>query len=71
MGVYMLEHRWAKCASDRLTEDADFRWAHIDFGGYINKQNCRIWNTENPHAYIEKPTHPKLLLFGADFGPEA
>ena len=26
--------------------------------GYVNKQNCRIWGTENPRAYIEKPTHP-------------
>ena len=33
--------------------------AHFDLGGYVNKQNCRIWSTENPHAYIEKPTHPK------------
>ena len=33
--------------------------AHIDLGGYVNKQNCRIWDTENPHAYIKKPTHPK------------
>ena len=23
--------------------------------GYVNKQNCRIWGTENPHAYIENP----------------
>ena len=37
--------------------------AHFDLGGYVNKQNCRIWDTENRHAYIE--------LFGADFGPEA
>ena len=27
---------------------------HFDSGGYVNKQNCRIWGTENPHAYIEK-----------------
>ena len=33
--------------------------AHFDLGGYIKKQNCRIWGTENPHAYIEKPTHSK------------
>ena len=33
--------------------------AHFDLGGYVNKQNCRIWGTENPHACIEKPTHPK------------
>ena len=33
--------------------------AHFDHGGYVNKQNCRTWGTENPHAYVEKPTHPK------------
>ena len=33
--------------------------AHFDLGGYVNKQNCRIWGTENPHACIEKPTHSK------------
>ena len=32
--------------------------AHFDVDGYVNKQNCRIWGTENSHAYIEKPTHP-------------
>ena len=42
--------------------------AHFDLGGYVNKQNCRIWGIENPHAYIEKPTHP---LSGVHFGPEA
>ena len=31
------------------------------FGGYVNQQNCRIWGTENLHAYIEKPTHPKRV----------
>ena len=34
---------------------------HFDQGGYVNKQNCRIWGTENPHGYIEKPTHPQLV----------
>ena len=27
--------------------------AHFDLGGYLNKQNYRVWDTENPHAYIE------------------
>ena len=33
--------------------------AHFDLGGYVNKQNCLIWGTENPHAYIKKPMCPK------------
>ena len=55
-----------KLACDRLTEDDDFGKkiifsdeAHFDLGGYVNKQNCHIWHTENLHAYIEKQTHPK------------
>ena len=58
-----------KWACNRLTEDADFgkkkiifsEEAHFDLGGYVNKQNCRVWSTENPYAYIEKPTHPKRV----------
>ena len=50
-------------ATDRLTEVADFGQKivfsdedHFDLGGFLNKQIC---GTANPHAYIEKPTHPK------------
>ena len=58
MVVYMLEQRLAKWDCDRITEDADFGKqkiifsyeAHFDLGVYVNKQNCRIWGTENPHA---------------------
>ena len=54
-----------KWICDRLTEDADFGKkkiifsdeARFDLGWYVNKQNCRIWGTENPHAYIEKSMH--------------
>ena len=48
---------------------------HFDLGGYINKQNCSIWSTENPYAYIEKPTHSKRVTVwcgfcsGGTFGP--
>ena len=41
--------------------------AHFDLGGYVNKQNCRISDTENPHAYIEKPTHPKRVTVCCGF----
>ena len=62
-------------ATDRLTEDADFGKknmifsdeGHFDLGGYVNKQNCRIWGTENPYAYIEKTTHPKRVTIWCGF----
>ena len=57
-----MSFRLAKWACERLTEDAEF-WqkkkiifsdeAHFDLGVYRNKQNSRIWGTENPYAYIE------------------
>ena len=25
--------------------------AHFDLGGYVNKQYCRIWGTENPKRF--------------------
>ena len=64
-----------KWACDRLTEDADFGKkklvcsdeAHVDLGWYVNKQNCRIWATENPHAYIENPTHAKRVTVWCGF----
>ena len=68
--------RFAKWVSDRLTEDADFgkkkesifsNEVHFDLGGYVNKQNCRICSTENPYAYIEKPTHPKRVTVWCGF----
>ena len=59
--------RFAKWACERLTEDADFGKkkkifsgeAHFNLGEHVNKLNCSIWGTENPYAYIEKPTHLK------------
>ena len=41
--------------------------AHFELGGYLNKQNCCIWGTENPHAYIEKPKHPKQVTVCCGF----
>ena len=63
-----------KWACERLAEDADFGIkiifadeAHFDLGGYVNKQNCRIWGTENPHAYIENPTYTKCVTVWCGF----
>ena len=40
---------------------------HFDLDEYVNKQNCLIWGTENPHAYIEKPTHPIRVTVWCEF----
>ena len=45
-----------------FSDDAPF-----DFGGYVNKQNCLNWGTENPHVYIEKPAHPKRVTVWSGF----
>ena len=41
--------------------------AYFDLGGYVNKYNCHIWSTENPHACIEKPTQPKRVIVWCGF----
>ena len=69
--MYTLEQRWYKRTDFGKKKVIFSDEAHFDVGGYVYKKNCRIWGTENPHAYIEKPTHPNESLFGEDFGPEA
>ena len=45
-----------------FSDETDF-----DLGGYVNKQNCRIWSTVDLHGYIEKPTHPKQVTVWCGF----
>ena len=40
---------------------------HFDLNEYVNKQNGRIWGTENPKPYIEKPTHLKRVSVWCGF----
>ncbi|GFV87288.1 DUF4817 domain-containing protein [Trichonephila clavipes] len=35
--------------------------AHFWLNGYVNRQNCRIWNEANPQVYVETPLHPEKL----------
>ena len=69
-----MRFRFDKWACDRLTEDTDFgkkiifsNEAQFDLVGYVKKQNCRIWDTENTNTYIEKPTHPKRVTVWCGF----
>ena len=65
-----MRFRFAKLACDRLTEDADFGKkiifsdeAHFDLGGYVNKQYCGIWGTENPHTLKSQRIHNESLCW--------
>ena len=74
MMVYTLEQRWEIFRQIDLqkmpfmakkiifSDEFDF-----DLAVYINTQNWSIWGTENPHAYIEKPTHPKQFTAWCGF----
>ena len=31
---------------------------HFHLNGYVNRQNYRIWGSENPHLALEKQAHP-------------
>ena len=66
MVVYTLRSTYRSCRiwQKKIIFSAE---TYFDLGGYVNKQNCRIWGTENPHAYIEKLTHPKRVTVWCGF----
>ena len=41
--------------------------AHFHLGGCINKQNCRIWGSENPKIIIEKPLYLQHVTVWCSF----
>ena len=36
--------------------------AHLTLGGYVNKQNCIIWGSENSQVIEEWLLHPENVL---------
>jgi hypothetical protein len=38
---------------------SDEVWFHLS--GYVNSQNYRIWNSQNPYALLETPLHPQKV----------
>ena len=66
--------KFANWAVGRLAEDGEFYRkiifsdeAHFHLGGYVNKHNCQIWGTENPHVIVEKPMHPSRVTVWCAF----
>ena len=44
--------------------------AYFHLGGYVNKQNCRIWASENLKMLIEKPLCPQRVTVWCGFWAE-
>ena len=59
-----LKIAWSKISI--FTEKSSLDEAHFHIGGYVNKQNCRIWGSKNPNLIIEKPMHTQRVI-DADF----
>ena len=62
---HSLRRRYAEWVLEQQAVNDDFSnqiffsdEAHFSLGGYVNKQNCRIWGSENPEIIVEKPLHP-------------
>ncbi|XP_018375528.1 PREDICTED: uncharacterized protein LOC108769183 [Trachymyrmex cornetzi] len=69
-----LRYQFAVWAIDQLNNDVDFGRkiifsdeAHFHLGGYVNKQNCRIWGSEQPHTIVERPMHPPRVTVWCGF----
>lgn len=41
--------------------------AHFHLEGFVNKQNCRIWGSENPRKIVEKPLYPQRVTVWCGF----
>ena len=41
--------------------------AHFHLGGYLNKQDCRIWGSENLKMIMEKPLYPQRVTVWCGF----
>lgn len=62
---------------DRQNRDADFSnkiifsdEAHFHLDGFVNRQNCRIWGSENPHVIVQKQMHPQRVTVWCGFWAE-
>ncbi|EFN79524.1 hypothetical protein EAI_06736, partial [Harpegnathos saltator] len=41
--------------------------AHFHLDGLVNRQNCRIWGSENPRVIVEKQMHPQRVTVWCGF----
>ncbi|EFN87491.1 hypothetical protein EAI_07403, partial [Harpegnathos saltator] len=44
--------------------------AHFHVDGLVNRQDCRIWGSENPRVIVEKQMHPQRVTVWYGFWVE-
>lgn len=41
--------------------------AHFHLDGFVNRQNCRVWGSENPRVISEKQMHSQRVTVCCGF----
>ena len=41
--------------------------AHFHLDGFVNRQNCRVWDSENPRVISKKQMHPQRVTVWCKF----
>ena len=61
---HLQRRRCVECVLEQQAVDGNFSnkiffsdEAHFTLGGYVNKQSCQIWGSENPQVIEERPLH--------------
>ena len=56
---WVLEQQWVRWTAIFRTKFSSA--INFTLDGYVNKQNCRIWGSENPQVIEERPLHLKKV----------
>lgn len=71
---HLERRKFADFVLERTQEDPDFvkkilfsDESHFHLQGYVNKQNCRIWATENPRQVLEVPLYSQKVTVWCAF----
>ena len=62
---WIIEHK--QVDADFLNKVMFSDEAHFHLDSFVNRQNCRIWVSENPYVIVEKQMHPQRVTVWCGF----
>ena len=62
---WIIEHQQVDADFSSKVKCSDV--AHFHLGGFVNRQNFRIWDSDNPHVIVEKQMHPQRVTIWCGF----